>query len=263
MFCNSKGNRSLKKSRQNSFQQSSQALKRHYTLRTSITSNEIPLEGLWNVLVFLNFFLNPLPWLSIIAAFFFFFLIKTSWRNCKENRQDMLFWTQAFQTILYLPAWKRLSGRERSDYWLLLRDAFFCLLRCSWETRLNEKEINSQPCKQVLLSLTLQADKDGNGNADLTCKSHHWDSGWRVDWSAYWCNWPLTIFLAMGWVISIALSQSQRMKMLHKVLTLGNGGFMFHWLTSDMAHYGDFNSETQLSAANINSARIWQIGDVD
>lgn len=53
------------------------------------------------------------------------------------------------------------------------------------------------------------------------------------------------------------------MKMLHKVLTLGNGGFMFHWLTSDMAHYGDFNSETQLSAANINSARIWQIDDVD
>lgn len=157
MFCNSKGNRSLKKSRQNSFQQSSQALKRHYTLRTSITSNEIPLEGLWNVLVFLNFFLNPLPWLFIIAAFFFFFLIKTSWRNCKENSQDMLFWTQAFQTILYLPAWKRLSGRERSDYWLLLRDAFFCLLRCSWETRLNEKEINGQPCKQVLLSLTLQS----------------------------------------------------------------------------------------------------------
>lgn len=159
----------------------------------------------------------------------------------------MLFWTQAFQTILYFPAWKRLSGRERSDYWLLFRDAFFCLLRCSWETRSNEKEINGQPSKQVLLSLTLQADKDSSGNADLTCKSHHWDSGWRVDWSAYWCNWPLTIFLAMGWVISIALSQSQRMKILHKVLTLGSGSFMFHWLTSDTAHYGVFfNSETWL-----------------
>lgn len=58
---------------------------------------------------------------------------------------------------------------------------FFCLLRYFWETRLNEKEINGQPSKQVLLSLTPQADKDRDGNGDLTCKSNHWDSGWRVD----------------------------------------------------------------------------------
>lgn len=42
---------------------------------------------------------------------------------------------------------------------------------------------------------------------------------------------------------------------------------MFHWLTSDMAHYGVFLIQkpdyAHISAANINSARIWQIRDVD
>lgn len=56
---------------------------------------------------------------------------------------------------------------------------FFLLLRCSWKTCLNEKEINGQPSKQVLLSLTPQADKDSDGNVDLTCKLDH--GGWRVD----------------------------------------------------------------------------------
>lgn len=127
------------------------------------------------------------------------------------------------------------AGKEVTiDFYLDM--LFLPLLRCSWEIRLNEKEINGRPSKQVLLSSTPQADKDSNGNADLTCKSDRWDGGWRVDWSAYWCNWPLTIFLPMGWVISVVLSQSQRTKMLHKVLNLGSGGFMFHWLTSDMAH---------------------------
>lgn len=56
---------------------------------------------------------------------------------------------------------------------------FFPLLRCSWKTRLNEKEINGQPSKQVLLSSTPQADKDSDGNVDLAGKSDH--GGWRVD----------------------------------------------------------------------------------
>lgn len=51
LFCNSEGNCSLKKSRQNSFRQSSYVFKRQYISRTSIISPEIPLQGLSKVLL--------------------------------------------------------------------------------------------------------------------------------------------------------------------------------------------------------------------
>lgn len=52
LFCNSGGNCSLKNSRQNSFRQSSYVCNRQYTLRTSITSTEIPLKGTTAIMFF-------------------------------------------------------------------------------------------------------------------------------------------------------------------------------------------------------------------